>query len=146
MMNRKPATRYPREKQYQGIAKAKLLIDTQYPLKLPLHVLCKEAAMSKFHFIRRFKNIYGVSPLQYLINVRITAAKTLIESGIPAASACWEVGFESVSSFMVLFKEKTGRSSSLYRNERRQYATLLSQKPSMVIPSCLTLMHKQKKQ
>ncbi len=145
-MNRKPITTYPGKERYQRLVKAKLLIDEQYNSKLSLDLICLEATISKFHFVRLFKKIYGVTPLQYLINVRISAAKTLIASGVSMTDACWQVGFESISSFMVLFKEKTGRSSSLYRNERIQHEMLLRQKPTMSIPSCLTFMHKPKKQ
>lgn len=145
-MNRRRIAAYPGQGRYQKIAKAKLLIDTQYSEKLSLDTICMEASMSKFHFVRLFKNIYGVTPLQYLIDVRIAAAKGLIASGISMTDACWKVGFDSISSFMVLFKERTGRSSSLYRNEKIQFETLLRQRPTMSIPSCLAFRRKRKEQ
>lgn len=130
-------TQYSKKWQYQQIAKAKVLIDTNYMDKLTIDILAHEANFSKFHFVRLFKNIYGITPLQYLTNVRIKAAKDFIKSGVTLTEASWKVGFDSVSSFMALFKEKTDCNSSTYRKERQRYKEQLQENPTQVIPSCL---------
>jgi AraC-like DNA-binding protein len=103
---------YPREDLVERIIGAKQFIDRHYTDNLDLDVICKKACVSKYHFIRLFKNIYGCTPHQYLIEVRIKKAKELIRSGMTVRGACFAVGYDSVTSFSTLFKRMTGSAPS----------------------------------
>src|SRR5919112_983376 len=94
----KSMTGYPRIYLYKRIVQAKLFIDGHYSDRIDLSNIADEAYFSKFHFIRLFKTIYGSTPHQYLIKVRIENAKELLQKDMSVTDTCFDVGFDSVSS------------------------------------------------
>jgi transcriptional regulator GlxA family with amidase domain len=65
---------------------------------------------------RRFKVATGNSLIEYLQNLRIEAAKQLLESGqLPVDEISVEVCYEDPSFFRRLFKRRTGLTPSQYR-------------------------------
>ena len=65
---------------------------------------------------RRFKVATGNTLIEYLQNLRIEAAKQLLESGqLPVDEISVEVGYEDPSFFRRLFKRRTGLTPSQYR-------------------------------
>src|SRR5688500_18723602 len=105
---------YPKVYLYRRIVQAKLFIDKHYADKIDLNNISDEAYFSKFHFLRLFKIIYGKTPHQYLISVRIEKATQLLRSGESVSDVCSQVGFDSLTSFSGLFKRIVGVSPSAY--------------------------------
>lgn len=103
---------YPREDLTERIIGAKQFIDRHYAENIDLDDVCKEACISKYHFIRLFKKYYGRTPHQYLTEVRVEKAKELIQGGMIVRGACFSVGYDSVTSFSTLFKKLTGSAPS----------------------------------
>lgn len=65
---------------------------------------------------RRFRAATGVTLIDYLQNLRIEAAKRLLESGsMPVDEISAEVSYEDPSFFRRLFKRRTGLTPSQYR-------------------------------
>ena len=65
---------------------------------------------------RRFKTATGTTLIEYLQNLRIEAAKQLLESGqLPVDEISVEVSYEDPSFFRRLFKRSTGLTPSQYR-------------------------------
>lgn len=63
--------------------------------------------MSKFHFLRIFKDITGSSPMEYKNKLRIEHAKEMLEDNdIPINEIGAKVGFSSPSYFCDAFKKK----------------------------------------
>lgn len=122
---------YPNQEIYHRIVTAKLTMDHEYGSKLTLDYLASKACLSKFHFLRVFKTIYGVTPLQYLTEIRIERAKTLMGQGLSLSESCWLVGFESRTTFMGLLKRNTGVTS---RSLRLQFLAA----PAPFLPGCLS--------
>ncbi len=127
---------YPKVYLYQRIVKAKLYIDANYKEQIDLDNISDEAYFSKFHFIRTFKKIYGKTPHQYLTSVRIEAARALLRTEVPIATVCFEIGFESISSFSGLFKRATGFTPSEYQQAQLERQQLTISRPENFIPSC----------
>ena len=76
----------------------------------------KLAKMSKFHFLRVFKEITGVSPVEYKNKVRIEHAKELLEdTNLGIGEIGISLGFSSSSYFCDAFKNKVGISPTQYR-------------------------------
>src|SRR5262245_3329885 len=99
---------------YRRIVLAKLFMDEHFAKPINLGEIANESFFSKFHFIRRFKKIYGKTPHQYLISVRVEKAMLLLRANVPVSETCYEVGFESLGSFTVLFKKLVGLTPSAY--------------------------------
>jgi transcriptional regulator GlxA family with amidase domain len=65
---------------------------------------------------RRFKVATGVTPIDYLQNLRVEEAKRLLESKpMPVDEISVEVSYEDRSFFRRLFKRRTGLTPSQYR-------------------------------
>lgn len=65
---------------------------------------------------RRFKAATGVTPIDYLQNVRIEEAKRLLETGNrPVDEISVAVSYEDASFFRRLFKRRTGMTPGQYR-------------------------------
>ncbi|OJU13456.1 MAG: hypothetical protein BGN88_13955 [Clostridiales bacterium 43-6] len=91
-------------------------IDGRYKNPITVQELADIAEMSTSHFSSMFKSFAGVSPMEYIIQKRITSAmealKTTNDSILDIATNC---GFQSLSNFNHIFKKQTGASPSGYR-------------------------------
>ncbi|MEI8248744.1 MAG: AraC family transcriptional regulator [Lentisphaerota bacterium] len=90
-------------------------IETHYREKHTLQMLARRAGMSKPHFIRMFKKITGLPPVDYVNKTRIDQACKLLskdQSGItPVGLAC---GFSDSNYFSRIFKKYLGMSPRQY--------------------------------
>jgi AraC-like DNA-binding protein len=69
-------------------------------------------------FSEKVKNFTGFSPLNYLINIRITEAiKLLKRSEVHITDIALDVGFYSSQHFATTFKKLTGYTPSEFRNK-----------------------------
>jgi len=130
------AEQYPKIYLYKRIVQAKLFIDSNYANKIDLRNISNEACFSKFHFIRLFKSVYGKTPHQYLIQVRIENAKHFLRLDYSVSDACFQVGFESLTSFTGLFKKCEGNTPSDYQRQHKIREEKIKSKPLQFIPNC----------
>jgi AraC family transcriptional regulator, exoenzyme S synthesis regulatory protein ExsA len=71
-------------------------------------------------FKREFKEIYNTSPLHYIRNRRLDKAKELLtHTSFSVTDVCFSTGFENVSHFSKVFKERFGISPSLLKKPLR---------------------------
>ena len=81
--------------------------------------LAAQAGLSKFHFIRLFKNATGVSPSRYHLNLRMNAARRLLrETKESVVAIALDVGYNNPSRFAQLFRRETGLTPNDYRQQR----------------------------
>ncbi len=91
------------------IARAISLIKDKYSEKLNMDDIAQCVNMAPSSFYRNFKKITRVSPLQYQKQLRLYEAQRLMLSGnYDAASACYEVGYESPTQFSREYKKLFG--------------------------------------
>lgn len=63
------------------------------------------AGFARHHFLRVFREVFGITPHQYLMKVRLDKARALVKSTNRSISEiCLDVGFESLSSFSSLYR------------------------------------------
>jgi transcriptional regulator GlxA family with amidase domain len=81
-----------------------------------LKKLASLACVSTGHFQRAFKLKYGVSPVTYMNQYRISAAKNLLSTtSLSCAEIASEVGFDDIFYFSKVFKKVTGYSPKSQR-------------------------------
>ena len=91
------------------IARAISLIKDKYSEKLNMDDIAQCVNMAPSSFYRNFKKVTRVSPLQYQKQLRLYEAQRLMLSGnYDAASACYEVGYESPTQFSREYKKLFG--------------------------------------
>ncbi len=127
---------YPGIYLYRRLVQAKLFIDLHFDDAINLDAIADEAHFSRFHFLRLFKKIYGQTPHQYLVGVRLEKAKQLLQSDISIAAACYACGFESLPSFTTLFKKKNGCTPAEYRRQQLAVQADWLLQPLKYVPGC----------
>lgn len=83
-----------------------------------LDALAAAASYSKSHFLRMFRDVFGSTPHDLLIEARMEMAKRLIaNSDLAIAEVAASVGYESRYAFARLFKKRVGMTASDYRQD-----------------------------
>lgn len=103
---------YSNQGQIDTVIGTRHFINNNYNKLLNLDLLSKISYTSKFHLIRIFKRYYGQTPKQYLIDRRLEKSKELLIKGQSITETCYDIGFESPSSFSTLFKSHFGMTPS----------------------------------
>jgi len=81
-----------------------------------LEQVAAEACLSKYHFIRLFKDHFGVTPMQYVTQLRVEKAKSMmLDSSFTISHIAYAVGFNDVSEFNRYFKKSTGHTPTSFR-------------------------------
>jgi AraC family transcriptional regulator len=95
-------------------------INAHMGLPLPLDHLADVARMSRFHFVRVFRRVTGVTPHQYVLRARLrAAAMQLAASADPIVEVAFGVGFGDLSNFSTAFRTEFGVSPARYRRAAR---------------------------
>ena len=80
--------------------------------------LARQNGMSRRTMERRFKNVTGETPLTYQQNIRVEAAKRLLEkSNHSFEEITFQVGYEDSSTFRKVFCKQTGLVPTEYRKK-----------------------------
>ncbi|MGN6104504.1 MAG: helix-turn-helix domain-containing protein, partial [Kofleriaceae bacterium] len=99
--------------------------------------LARRAGLSRFHFVRRWREAFGVTPHEDLTRLRIARAKALLAGDRASITEiCLEVGFSSLGSFSTLFAERTGCPPSAWRRRYVQVTAHVHASWELVVPSC----------
>jgi len=73
---------------------------------------------SRRNLVRRFKQVTGITPIEYLQKTRIEAAKKMLEqSGCSILEVMLESGYNDLKTFRALFKKMVGMTPTMYREK-----------------------------
>lgn|GEM_PF-2546268 len=90
-------------------------IAEHYQSPLTVEELARIAGLSTGYYSRQFKRLTGFSPKDYIIRLRVTKAKELLEhSGLALTDISNLVGYEDEFYFSRVFKRITGMTPSSY--------------------------------
>jgi AraC-like DNA-binding protein len=77
--------------------------------------LASAAAMSRSAFYEKFTATLGIPPMEYLLQWRMTVARTLLQAGsLQVSEVAERVGYASTSAFSVAFSRVVGVAPSRY--------------------------------
>lgn len=93
--------------------------------RIDLDRLSRESGMGRYTLSRGFKKETGMSPMQFLVSMRIERAKKLLrESPLNVSVISREVGFKDLSNFIKYFKQLSGVTPTAYRKSVRNRLAL----------------------
>lgn len=106
---------------YRRLHRGRDFLTSCYDQPLTVAAAARVAGLSPFHFQRMFKLAFGRTPMQFLQDTRLEAARRLLlYSGDDVTAICLAVGCESLGSFSWLFRKRFGVSP---RGMRRYTST-----------------------
>ena len=82
---------------------------------MSLNDLAREAGMSRYHFVRAFSRVVGMTPHAWQLDRRIECARGLLEQGMSLAEAALQLGFADQSHFQRAFKQRVAATPGEYR-------------------------------
>ncbi|MCP4439932.1 MAG: helix-turn-helix transcriptional regulator [Aureispira sp.] len=103
---------------YRRLAYALDYIYSHSHKNIDLAQLAQTANLSKYHFLRLFKISFGYSPYQYLQQIRLEKALSLLRmTTIPIKQLAFDLGFDNASSFSRFFFRRLKIYPQQYRDK-----------------------------
>jgi len=90
---------------------------------LTVEGLARQIAMSPSHYAHLFREVAGVSPMRFVRDVRLDAARQLLLEGARVGVAAADVGFESGAHFSREFKRRFEVSPAEYVRRMREISS-----------------------
>ncbi|RAV23341.1 AraC family transcriptional regulator [Paenibacillus contaminans] len=84
-----------------------------------VEILAEEAGMSRYYFMRSFKERFGQSAMDCLAELRTNEAKRLLEAGGSVRDAAYAVGYKDPLYFSSQFKKQVGFPPRIYVANRK---------------------------
>jgi len=95
--------------QYKTVLPAIHYIDQNFSSNIDIDTLSKICLMSKTNFRRIFTKVFSLSPIQYLLDVRINRARDLLKQSTKTVEEIAHLtGFKDVEYFCRTYKKRTG--------------------------------------
>lgn len=109
----------------EQIKAAQLYIKQNYSNKISIDIIAKQAAISKRNFIRRFKKATNQTPIKFIQQIKIEAAKQQLEKTNKTVNEIlYSIGYNDNKSFRNLFKKFTGLTPTDYRKKYQSTALI----------------------
>ena len=109
--------------------KVKRYIETNYHDKITLDSLASNCNLTKYYLSHKFTEFYRKSPIAYLTEVRITAAKDLLKTtNLSIEEIASATGFSSSSYFSQTFQKFCRMSPQQYRKAQAKTSSVSDHK------------------
>jgi transcriptional regulator GlxA family with amidase domain len=98
------------------VADAQDWLAGHFPVGNPVEDMVRRSGLAERTFKRRFTEMTGFAPIDYVQRLRVEDAKRRLErTDAPVEQISWRVGYEDAAFFRRLFKRVTGLSPGAYR-------------------------------
>lgn len=98
------------------ISKSIEYMSKHFTEKITLDDLAAISKKSVSYYGKTFKKVLGVTPIDYLLSIRISYAKRLLENGTSVTETATLCGFSNLYYFSKAFRNKENMSPSEYKN------------------------------
>jgi AraC-like DNA-binding protein len=99
----------------RAIYTAKQYLNENFPEQIQLTHLAEIAGLSSFYFLRSFQKATGLTPHEYLCNLRVEKARKLLANGTSIADTATQTGFFDQSHLHRHFRRLLGITPGKYR-------------------------------
>ena len=90
-------------------------LELQYAQPISIEQLAKSLGYHRTHLSKLFKEAVGLSPMQFLMQIRLERAKSLLRSQWSVEQVASSVGFADALYFSKQFRKRYGMSPTEYR-------------------------------
>jgi len=105
-----------RNELFKRLNDAKDYMISNYNKDIQLEDICNYACLSETHFYRSFRQTFHCSPHQYIIQLRLSQARHMLKTtNYEVREIVNLIGFDCVSSFIRLFRDKFGVTPGNFR-------------------------------
>lgn len=105
-----------REELYRRVLRGRELLISSLAEPVDLADAARAACLSRFHFLRTFREAFGETPHQFLTRQRLERARVLLSRGDASVTEiCFASGFQSLGSFSSLFRRTYGVSPQQFQ-------------------------------
>lgn len=119
------ASRLPQAADDTPVSAAVAYLQKNYAQKISLEDLSAIAALNKSYLVRLFKKEMGLTPIEYLNHIRLSAAKEMLEhSAAPLKVIAARCGYDTPAYFVSRFRLAFGLTPEEYRKKSRQNFSL----------------------
>jgi AraC-like DNA-binding protein len=102
------------------IAQAQSFIKQHFDKSMDITTVARHVGLERSYFTKRFKAITGISPYEYLLQLRLSKGKQLLEQTDMAVDhIALLLGFNDGFHFSNFFRHRTGTSPAKYRTEMK---------------------------
>lgn len=105
-------------RQRRAVRKAKEFLSENLDSKLSLQDVADAVGLSRYHFLRVFKQETGLPPHVFRTQRRIDAAQGLLKKGMPFSQVALAAGFNDQSHFTNKFRQFMGATPSQYLSKK----------------------------
>ena len=102
------------------LLKAKEYIHDNVTEDISIDELSQIVNISKYHFIRMFRNQFGLTPHQYILNLKVNQARISLETEAFPSEVAQHFGFFDVSHLNRHFKRVVGLTPKQYQQQLKQ--------------------------
>lgn len=107
-----------RQELHRRLSWGRDFIHSNYQRPITIDDMARAACLSKFHFIRLFNSLEGVTPYRYLQRKRVAAAQRLLSTTeLSHVEIAEQVGFDHRSTMFRHMRRITGRSGRQWRGQ-----------------------------
>ena len=96
---------------------------------IQLDKLARVALLSKFHLLRTYKEVYGITPYKQVLELRLKHSTELMKKDWSFEEIAFRLGFSDRRSFTKAFKKRYGMAPSQYRGEEEGRAATTTTRP-----------------
>ncbi|WP_165861371.1 AraC family transcriptional regulator [Paenibacillus paeoniae] len=105
----------------EWLERAKEHMELHYSEDINIETVAHYVGIERSYFSRKFKQSYHVTPLKYLQEIRISAAKRLLKTTeLNLSAIAHSIGYVDMFSFSKAFKKGAGVSPNEYRSSVKQ--------------------------
>ncbi|MBN1468977.1 MAG: helix-turn-helix transcriptional regulator [Fusobacteriaceae bacterium] len=98
----------------------KSYLNNHFEEQITLNILTKEFSINKTTLSKKFKEETGKTILEFLIEIRLRLAKTLLRNtSLPIVEILYKVGFNNSTNFNKAFKKRFGSTPINYRKLKK---------------------------
>jgi len=100
------------------VASAQEKIERNYQDVATIEEMIKDIPSSRRNIVRRFKQVIGITPIEYLQQTRIEAAKKLLEqTAQQMTEIIYNSGYNDPKAFRKVFRKTVGMTPTQYRDK-----------------------------